>query len=89
MISDTLDMNDDEIEEAADQEVEKVLFELTDGLLGQAGKVGSELVLSLAHFSLNWKRKRKQRQRSDWLLLKASSHFTFIVYLMYLDINLR
>lgn len=34
---------DDELEEEADAEVDKVLFELTDGKLGQAGKVGSEL----------------------------------------------
>ncbi|KAG8745793.1 Vacuolar protein-sorting-associated protein 24 [Ceratobasidium sp. 414] len=34
---------DEELEEEADEEVEKVLFELTDGKLGQAGKVGGEL----------------------------------------------
>ena len=37
---------DEELEEEADEEVEKVLFELTDGKLGQAGKVGGELPVS-------------------------------------------
>jgi charged multivesicular body protein 3 len=36
-------VRDDELEEEADEEVEKVMHELTDGLLGQAGKVGAEL----------------------------------------------
>ncbi|KAK1921336.1 Snf7-domain-containing protein [Papiliotrema laurentii] len=44
MMEETLDTVDDEgIEEEADAEVDKVLFELTDGKLGQAGKVGGEL----------------------------------------------
>ncbi|KZT36831.1 hypothetical protein SISSUDRAFT_920936 [Sistotremastrum suecicum HHB10207 ss-3] len=44
MLDDTLAVEeDDEIEEEADAEVEKVLFELTDGKLGQAGSVGTEL----------------------------------------------
>jgi charged multivesicular body protein 3 len=49
MMEETLDSvdNDDELEEEADAEVDKVLFELTDGKLGQAGKVGSELPVSL------------------------------------------
>ena len=41
---DTLD--DDELEEEADAEVDKVLFELTDGKLGQAGRVGTDLPVS-------------------------------------------
>ena len=46
-MEETLDgIDDDEIEEEADAEVEKVLFELTDGKLGQAGKVGGELPVS-------------------------------------------
>ncbi len=36
-------LDDEELEEEADEEVEKVLFELTDGKLGQAGRVGAEL----------------------------------------------
>lgn len=49
MMEETLDtVDDDEIEDEADAEVDKVLFELTDGKLGQAGKVGGELPVSLA-----------------------------------------
>jgi len=45
MMDETLQSVDDdeELEEEADEEVEKVLFELTDGKLGQAGAVGTEL----------------------------------------------
>ncbi|KAJ9098444.1 hypothetical protein QFC20_005963 [Naganishia adeliensis] len=40
MIDDTLEMDEDsELEDEADEEVEKVLYELTDGKLGQAGAV--------------------------------------------------
>ena len=44
-MEETLDsVNDDEeLEDEADAEVDKVLFELTDGKLGQAGKVGADL----------------------------------------------
>ena len=41
MIQDTFE--DETIEEEAEEEVEKVLFEITEGLLGQAGAVGSQL----------------------------------------------
>ena len=44
MLEDTLDMDEDEeIEEEADAEIEKVLFELTNGKLGEARSVGTEL----------------------------------------------
>ncbi|ORY97424.1 Snf7-domain-containing protein [Syncephalastrum racemosum] len=44
MISDTMDMMDDEeIEEEADEEVNNVLFQITDGMLGEAGAVGPAL----------------------------------------------
>ena len=47
MLEDTLQMDDDEeLEAEADEEVEKVLFELTDGKLGQAGKVDDRLPVS-------------------------------------------
>ena len=47
MMEESLDtIDDDEIEEEADAEVDKVLFELTDGKLGQAGKVGGQLPVS-------------------------------------------
>eukprot|EP00128_Syssomonas_multiformis_P001412 Colp12_sorted_trinity150504_noHs@29865 len=43
MVEDALDQDDAELEEAADEEVNKVLFELTNGILGQAGEVGADL----------------------------------------------
>ncbi|KAE9410606.1 vacuolar sorting protein Vps24 [Gymnopus androsaceus JB14] len=44
MMDDTIAMDDDdELEEEADEEVDKVLFQLTDGKLGQAGSVSTEL----------------------------------------------
>jgi len=44
MLEDTLEMEDDEeIEEEADAEVDKVLFEITDGKLGTAVPVQTEL----------------------------------------------
>lgn len=44
MIEDTLEgMDEDDIEEEADEEVNKVLFEVTEGLLGQAGAVGAPI----------------------------------------------
>jgi len=51
MLEDTLDMEEDEeLEEEADAEVDKVLFELTNGKLGEAGSVGSELPVSSVMF---------------------------------------
>ncbi|KAF9075736.1 Snf7 family [Rhodocollybia butyracea] len=44
MMEDTLLVEDDEeLEEEANEEVDKVLFQLTDGKLGQAGTVSTEL----------------------------------------------
>lgn len=47
MVDDTLDMaldeDDEEMEEEAEQEVENVLWEITEGKLGQAGKVANNL----------------------------------------------
>ncbi|EJF61223.1 vacuolar sorting protein Vps24 [Dichomitus squalens LYAD-421 SS1] len=44
MLDDTLQMDDDEeLEEEADAEVDKVLYDLTEGKLGQAGTVKEEL----------------------------------------------
>jgi charged multivesicular body protein 3 len=41
MMEDMLDaQEDEEIEQEADAEVDKVLFDLTNGKLGQAGTVG-------------------------------------------------
>ncbi|CAL1700714.1 unnamed protein product [Somion occarium] len=47
MMDDTLEMEEDEeLEEEADAEVDKVLFDLTEGKLGQAGTVRTELPTS-------------------------------------------
>ncbi|KAI9013034.1 Charged multivesicular body protein 3 [Gaertneriomyces sp. JEL0708] len=44
MMTDAIEMGDEEgIEEEAEDEVNKVLFELTDGLLGEAPGVGADL----------------------------------------------
>lgn len=52
MLEETLDMEDDEeLEEEADAEVEKVLYDITDGKLGAIGKVSTELPVSFAYFS--------------------------------------
>ena len=51
MLEDTLDLDEDEeIEEEADAEVDKVLFELTNGKLGEAGSVATDLPVS----TTNW-----------------------------------
>ena len=48
MLDDTLQMEDDEeLEEEADAEVDKVLYDLTEGKLGQAGTVKEELPVSV------------------------------------------
>ena len=48
MLEDTLEMDEDEeLEEEADAEVDKVLFELTNGKLGEVGAVGTELPVRL------------------------------------------
>lgn len=53
MLEDVLEMDDDEeLEEEADAEVEKVLFEITDGKLGAAGSVRTELPVSSLTYSL-------------------------------------
>lgn len=44
---------DDELEEEADAEVDKVLFDLTNGKLGQAGTVQTELLASRSVHILN------------------------------------
>lgn len=49
MLDDTMEsLDDDELEEEADAEVDKVLFDLTDGKLGQAGAVGADLPVSFS-----------------------------------------
>jgi charged multivesicular body protein 3 len=52
MLEDTLDMDEDEeLAEEADAEVDKVLFELTNGKLGEAGSVGADLPVSISSCS--------------------------------------
>ena len=49
MIDDTLEVDEDsELEEEADEEVDKVLYELTDGKLGQAGTIQDTLPVRLS-----------------------------------------
>ncbi|KAL6598654.1 Snf7-domain-containing protein, partial [Neocallimastix sp. 'constans'] len=63
MISNTLGMNDEEgIEEEAEEEVEKVLFELTNGLLGEAGSVGESLDTSAIASEESLEEKLKELQ---------------------------
>ena len=51
MLADTFEVDeDDEIEEEADAEVDKVLFDLTNGKLGQVGSVETGLPVSLKTF---------------------------------------
>jgi charged multivesicular body protein 3 len=46
MMEDIMPIEDDELEEEADAEVDKILFELTDGKLGVVGAVGGALPVS-------------------------------------------
>lgn len=53
MMEDMLDtQEDEEIEEEADAEVDKVLSALTNGKLGQAGAVGTEQPVCCLPFTL-------------------------------------
>ena len=46
MMDEVLEDDDEELEEEADAEVEKVLYDITDGKLGAAGSVKDELPVS-------------------------------------------
>ena len=53
MMEDMLEAEEDEeIEQEADAEVDKILFDLTNGKLGQAGTVGTELPVRCLPFGL-------------------------------------
>ncbi|CAD6579433.1 MAG: Vacuolar protein-sorting-associated protein 24 [Tremellales sp. Tagirdzhanova-0007] len=68
MMEETLDsVDDDELEEEADAEVDKVLFEVTDGKLGQAGKVGGELPAEKEDEEEVEETQRMQREIQDLL----------------------
>jgi hypothetical protein len=84
MMEETLDSigEDDELEEEADAEVDKVLFELTDGKLGQAGRVGAELPVShsislhrslssMENIELIGRHRRKMKMRMKRRLLRC------------------
>ena len=77
MLDDIVDVEEDEdIEEEANEEVDKVLFDLTDGKLGQAGSVGELPVsvlrelpcpLKLTHVPRHWRhRYKKQMWTRRW-----------------------
>jgi len=77
-MEETLDSigEDDELEEEADAEVDKVLFELTDGKLGQAGRVGAELPVRPPLSPLCWQRligrhRRKMKMKMRRKLLRC------------------
>lgn len=58
-------LDDEELEEEADAEVDKVLFELTDGKLGQAGRVGADLpVRPMAERYTDPRPRRNRRKRA-------------------------
>ncbi|KAM6495838.1 Snf7 domain containing protein [Amanita muscaria] len=69
MLEDTLEMDEDEeLEAEADAEVDKVLFEVTDGKLGQAGKVGTGLPVLEATEEEEAERVEQFRQQLHGLL---------------------
>jgi charged multivesicular body protein 3 len=52
MLDDAMELEEDEeVEEEADAEVDKVLFELTNGKLGQAGTVDTQPPVSTLFLS--------------------------------------
>ncbi|GHJ87981.1 hypothetical protein NliqN6_4383 [Naganishia liquefaciens] len=72
MIDDTLEVDEDsELEEEADEEVDKVLYELTDGKLGQAGTVQDTLPAQAApqeeDVNTEAEMQRMQRELQDLL----------------------
>jgi len=81
MMEDMLDAEEDEeIEQEADAEVDKILFDLTNGKLGQAGTVGTELPVcrltlwfTLANVYIHSPR------RSGWKTKRRSGRWNSIV----------
>lgn len=75
-MDDTLAVEDDEeLEEEADAEIDKVLFDLTNGKLGQAGTVQSELPVRPLLSSRAWRlttssprrtSSKTRRQKESW-----------------------
>lgn len=84
MLDDIVDVEEDEeLEDEANEEVDKVLFDLTDGKLGQAGSVGelpvghlllSLTVLSLTCYISHWSnRYKKQTWTKSWRVTASVS----------------
>jgi hypothetical protein len=80
MTDDMLDMEEDEeLEEEADAEVDKILFDLTDGKLGQAGSVRTELpVCSASHQKSRNSDLFCRRNRSHWKTRRQSAQWSSI-----------
>ena len=85
MLEEVMQMEDDEeLEEEADAEVEKVLFEITDGKLGAAGTVKDELpvsfnfralfifIVSLISICRLRQRALAQKRRETWSSIRSS-----------------
>ena len=76
MLEDVLDLEDDEeIEEEADAEVDKVLYDITDGKLGVAGSVNTELpvrasfflcIAALTQYDIKSRRKLMKRRLAEY-----------------------
>lgn len=76
MLEDVLDLEDDEeIEEEADAEVDKVLYDITDGKLGVAGSVNTELpvriflvlfIPALTQFNIKLRRKLMKKRPEEY-----------------------
>lgn len=91
MIGDTMDMmDDDDIEEAADEEVSNILFQITDGMLGEAGNVGPALEARPAveveeeedeeegpELDMMQKRLQVNKVKAYFILFCAHTHFYF------------
>ncbi|KAI0307169.1 Snf7-domain-containing protein [Multifurca ochricompacta] len=69
MLDDTLNMEEDEqVEEEADEEVDKVLFELTNGKLGQAGTVNTEVPVTQVDEEQTEREMERYREQLNGLL---------------------
>ena len=81
MMEDMLDAEEDEeLEQEADAEVDKILFDLTNGKLGQAGTVGTELPVCYLAFQLALADARiYSPRRSGWRTKRRSARWNSIV----------
>ena len=81
MMEDMLDAEEDEeIEQEADAEVDKILFDLTNGKLGQAGTVGTELPVCYFAFQFTLAKVCVYSpHRSGWKTRRRSARWNSIV----------